>query len=399
VSRWLTDLSDPQVVLNDAMISKAKELVAGTQSELGKIAAIARFSQEINYVSIQIGIGRGGGYRPHPATEIFAKAYGDCKDKTNLMRALLKAVGITSYPVSIFSGNRYYVREEWPSPQQFNHCIIAVKVSESIQAPAVVRHEKLGPLLFFDPTDSYTCLGDIPGHEQGSLALLVAGDAGGVLRMPMSPPEANRTERSLELELLADGSIQSRVHEEMTGEAATIARAQFRELAQDAYSRMIERWISGTVRGAKVSKIDFQADKAGGRTALDVQFAAERYGQLMQGKLLIFNPTIVSRRDSVDMTEPLRKLPIVVDSEAFSETLQLKLPAGFVVDEMPDPVDLKAAFGSYHTECSSKEGNLTYRRSLTLSNAVLPAAQYGEIRKFFVSIRDSEQSPVVLMKK
>jgi hypothetical protein len=399
VSSWLASLNDPQVMLNDAMIAKAKELIAGASSEFEKIAAIARFSQQINYVSIQTGIGRGGGYRPHPATEIFAKSYGDCKDKTNLMRALLKAVGISSYPVSIYSGNRYYVLEDWPSPQQFNHCIIAVKVSDSIQAPAVVRYGKLGSLLIFDPTDLYARLGDIPGHEQGSLALIVAGDAGGIVRMPESAPESNRTERSLNLELLADGSIQTRIREEMSGDSAVMGRAQFRELTKDAYDKMIEAWVSGSVRGAKVSVIDFKADEVSGRSTLDVDFAAARYGQLMQGRLLVINPTIVSRRNSVELTEPTRKLPVVIESGAFEEKLQLKLPAGFVVDEMPEPIDLKTAFGTYRAECISKEGSLLYRRSLVLQNAVLPSGQYEEIRKFFVSIRDFEQSPVVLLKK
>ena len=399
VSLWLTALSDPQVEPNDAMIAKAKELVAGASTELEKIAAIARFSQNINYISIQTGIGRGGGYRPHPAPEIFAKAYGDCKDKTNLMRALLKSVGITSYPVSIYSGDRYYVREEWPSPQQFNHCIIAVKVGDSIQLPAVIRHEKLGSLLIFDPTDPYTRLGDIPGQEQGSLALIVAGEEGGLVRMPASPPEMNRTNRTLDLELLADGSIQSRVREEMSGEAAASGRAEFQEAAKDLYDQLIESWISGTVRGAKVSKIDFKADETSGRSTLDVDFAAARYGQLMQGKLLVFTPAIVSRRNSVELTEPTRRLPVVIESGAFEERLQLKIPAGFVVDEMPETIDLKTAFGAYRAECSAKEGRLLFRRSLVLQNAVLPPGQYVEIRKFFVSIRDFEQTPVVLLRK
>jgi hypothetical protein len=315
------------------------------------------------------------------------------------MRALLKTIGITAYPVSIYSGNRYYVREEWPSPQQFNHCIIAVKVSDSVQAPAIIRHEKLGSLLIFDPTDNYTRLGDIPEHEQGSLALLVAGDAGGILRMPMSPPDSNRTERSLDLELLADGSIQAKVREEMTGGAATAARAEFHERTQEAYGKMIEEWVSRNVRGAKIAKVDFKPDTTGGRTSLDVQFSAARYGQLMQGKLLMINPTIVARRNSMELTEPSRKLPIVIESGAFTEALQLKLPPGFVVDEMPDTVDLKTDFGVYHAECASKEGNLSYRRSLVMNNAVLPAEKYGEVRKFFNSILGFEQSPVVLLKK
>ena len=398
VSLWLTRLSDPQVSLDDAMKAKAEALIEGAQTELEKIEAIARFCQSISYISIQTGIGRGGGYQPHSATEIFAKAYGDCKDKTNLMRALLKAIGITSYPVSIYSGNRYYVREEWPSPQQFNHCIIAVKVSESIQAPAIIRHETFGSLLIFDPTDSYTRLGEIPGHEQGSLALLVAGNDGGLLRIPASKPEANRLERSLDMELSADGAINARVREEMTGEAATMGRAQFRELSQEAYTKMIERWISGTVRGSRVTKIDFQSDPSVPRPTLEVDFTAQRYAQLMQGRLLVFNPTIVSRRDTMELTEPTRKLPIVIESEAFEEKLHVKIPAGFAVDEIPLPIDLKTNFGAYQAEFSSQDGDILYKRSLVLRNAVLPAEQYDAVREFFMSVRNFEQSPIVLIK-
>jgi len=39
-----------------------------------------------------------------------------------------EAVGIDAIPISIYAGDPDYVRAEWPSPQQFNHCIIAVKV-------------------------------------------------------------------------------------------------------------------------------------------------------------------------------------------------------------------------------------------------------------------------------
>jgi len=101
VSTWLASLNDPRAVPDDSISSKAQSLVEGKSSELERISAIAKYAQEINYVSIQIGAGRGGGYQPHAAAEVFQKAYGDCKDKANLMRAMLKSVGVESYPVAI----------------------------------------------------------------------------------------------------------------------------------------------------------------------------------------------------------------------------------------------------------------------------------------------------------
>src|SRR5215510_1039457 len=172
VAAWMSELEDPQVIVDDALARKAYELTALAKTEYEKIQAIAEYAQKIQYISIQTGIGRGGGYRPHSSNEVFAKSYGDCKDKANLMRAMLKVVGITAIPVSIYAGDPTYVRTSWPSPQQFNHCIIAVKVSDQTQASTIIQHPTLGRLLIFDPTDQETPIGDLPFHLQGSLALL-----------------------------------------------------------------------------------------------------------------------------------------------------------------------------------------------------------------------------------
>src|SRR5205823_1227749 len=106
------------------------------------------------------------GYKPHAAAEVFAKQYGDCKDKANLMRAMLKSIHIESYLVLLFSGDSTVVREEWPSPAQFNHCIIAVKLNEGSTTTSVVDLPVAGRLLIFDPTDEFTSMGDLPLEEQ-----------------------------------------------------------------------------------------------------------------------------------------------------------------------------------------------------------------------------------------
>jgi len=100
------------------------------------------------------------------------------------MRAMLKALNIQSYPVLIYSGDPNFVQEIWPSPRQFNHCIVAIKVGDETQLGAVLNHPTLGRLLIFDATDDITPVGDLPSYEQGSFALIAAGDAGSLLKMP-----------------------------------------------------------------------------------------------------------------------------------------------------------------------------------------------------------------------
>lgn len=396
VSRWASELSDPQTELNDAVAGKARDLIANAKTEFEKIQAIGRFAQNISYISIQIGMGR---FRPHSAIDVFSKAYGDCKDKANLMRAMLKAVGITAYPVIIYSGDPTYVREEWPSPTQFNHAIIAVKVSEETAAPTIITHPKLGRLLVFDPTDDNTPVGDLPDHEQGSFALIAAGENGSLQKMPITPPEANKLEREADLTLDVQGSLTAVLRERSVGQSAVGERRLFRSLARPEYVKRIEGWVTRNATGARVSKVEPADNQRDGRFALDVEFAVPGYAQSMRGQLLVFKPVIVSRRDSLDLTATARRHPLVLDAEAFSETVRVKLPTGFEVDEMPDAAKLETPFGKYTATYEVKDGHLIFKRSLVVQAGMIPAAQYSQVREFFGRIRGVEVAPVVLAKK
>jgi hypothetical protein len=399
VSYWLTQLHDPQAVPNEALSAKARELTANAKTELDKIRAIGAYVQNIRYISIDIGVSRGGGMRPHAAMDVFAKSYGDCKDKANLMRAMLKVIGITAYPVVIYSGDADYVREEWASPHQFNHCIVAVKVSEETQVATIITHPKLGRLLIFDATDDNTPVGDLPDQEQGSLALIVAGEAGSLVRMPVTPAETNLLDRRVEASLAADGSLTAAIREKAAGRWAVGYRREFRGLSRPDYQKTIEGWITSGASGARVSKVEPRDDLSGGRFDLDIDFTAQAYAQLMQDRLLVFKPAIVSRRESLSLTEVKRMHPIVIKATAYSESVSVKLPAGFVVDEMPDPVKLETSFGSYATTYEVKDGQLLFTRKLVQRAATIPVDGYASVRSFFQKIRAAELAPVVLARK
>jgi hypothetical protein len=396
VSRWYTELSDPQVTLDDAVAGKARELTANSKTELEKIRAIARYVQDVQYISIQIGMGR---YRPHSATDVFSKSYGDCKDKANLMRTMLKAVKIPSYLVLIFSGDPNYVRQEWPSPTQFNHAIIAVQVSEETNVPTVIEHPKLGRLLIFDATDDNTTVGDLPVYEQGSFALVAAGADGSLVRMPTTPPEANRMEREAEVILTREGAITAKVKERSQGQAAVSERELFRRLSRSDYLKVIETWITKGTMGARVNKIEPVDDRLEGRFALDVDFTAERYAQIMQDRLLVFKPAIVSRLEALVLTGTSRKAPVVLKSNAFTETVRVQLPEGFEVDEMPEALKIETPFGKYTATYEIKAGQLLFTRTLSMRAMTIPVEQYSGVRSFFERIRATEQAPVVLARK
>lgn len=108
---------------------------------------------------------------------------------------------------------------------------------------------------------------------------------------------------------------------------------------------------------------------------------------------------IVSRRSSVFLTDAKRKYPVVLESDSYSETVKIKLPSGFDVDEMPDQIELNQPFGNYSATFEVKEGLLLFKRSLALKSATVPVEQYAAVRGFFERIQAVEQASVVLIKK
>jgi hypothetical protein len=399
VSRWVTEVTEAPAQPDAAIAAKAQALTAGSKTELQRIQAIGHFVQAMKYISIQIGVGRGGGYRPKPASDVLVKEYGDCKDKATLMRALLKAVGIESYIVPIYSGDRSYVREDWPSPQQFNHVIVAVRVSGSTEAPAVIEHAVLGRLLLFDPAAGNTPVGDLPIYEQGGLALVAAGDRGELIRMPMTPPSSNTVEREIRAVLDANGTLVAKLLEVSHGQTAARDRTVLHGRSALEYRKVIEDSISATVPGARFSKIEPIDAFTQGRFTLEAQFVGPGYAQIRANRLMVFKPVIVVRRNSVFLTERKRSYPVLLNPAGYQETVSVRLPPGFKVDELPDPENFETPFGRYAASCRANQGELVCTRTLEIRAATVPVSQYQAVREFFERILNEEQTPVVLVRE
>jgi hypothetical protein len=399
VSLWATRLYEPQAIVDDEIAAKARDLTAGAQTELEKIRAIGTYVQNLQYISIDIGVGYGNGFKPRPSSLVLSRGYGDCKDKANLMRALLKALKIDAYPVVIYSGDPTFVREEWASPQQFNHCIIAVRVGDATKASTIIEHATLGRLLIFDATDPYTPVGDLPDYLQGSHALIVAGDKGGLAKMPLTSAEASLLERTISVDLKPTGEITGTISEKARGQTSSLFRRESRELSAPDYKKAIEGWLTRGATGAQLVNVVQNDRPVENLFELDVDFRAPIYGQVMQDRLLVFKPVIVGRRHGVYLTETKRTNPIELDSTAMKESVVVNLPIGFAVDEVPDAVNLETQFGKYSTSYEVKADKLIFKRSLVTNRAILPVESYNAVKEFFTKIRAAEQSPVVLIRK
>ncbi len=403
VSHWLSGFMDPPAEPTALVRAKAAELTSGAKTEMDKIRAIAAFAQQTNYVEVAMNITKGGGYTPHSAEQVLTRNYGDCKDKAGLMRALLKASGIDAYTIVIFSGDREFVHPQWPSPNQFNHAIVAVKVSPETVAASVLNHPRLGRLLIFDPTDPVTPVGDLPTDEQSSFALVVAAEDGDLIKMPQLPPSSARIERTVDARMDESGHLAAHLVTEFFGESGASVRYMTSHGGVDKLKQTLERSYSRRLGGVTLDKISPEDHAAEDRMELGVDLGVGQFGQFMQQKMLMVKPGVLAPDTDYVFSNMERKLPVRLESRLRQDSVVIQLPAGFVVDEIPEPVKIDSPYGVYHASWKTgdeKNSNpsVTFEQSLEVKEVIATPAEYTKIKDFFDRVLGSQSAPVILLK-
>jgi hypothetical protein len=314
------------------------------------------------------------------------------------MRALLKAVGIDSYLVTISADDRTYVLPEGASPEQFDHAIIAVKVSDGVALPTVIADSPLGRLLIFDPTDSITPVGSLPKEEQGSYALVIAASGGALLKMPLLPASANRIEATAEAAMNANGGITASLQRQYFGQSGIPLRAVDKLRGHEELQKRFERGFTRRLGGVTIKSVVAEGSDDS-RLAVKIDLTAERFGQVMQDRLLIVRPGTLSSGGDYYFTSRKRSSPVKLEADLRHDSIKVKLPDGFKLDELPAPAKVESPYGSIQAMWAVREGEVVMEQTLEIRDMVVPASDFAQVRDFFDKVAGVEGAPVVLTRQ
>lgn len=124
VAKWADALFRVDEPSHAAIVSLANEIEAAHPDRDGRIVAAIRFVQDdIRYLGIEMG---RGSHEPRQPSVVLAQRYGDCKDKALLLAALLRQLGVQSWPALVNTKMRQRLDEYLPSPFLFDHVITEV---------------------------------------------------------------------------------------------------------------------------------------------------------------------------------------------------------------------------------------------------------------------------------
>jgi hypothetical protein len=397
IGEWYTQLASPQSEGPADIASASRSLTTANADFMDRIQKVAAFMQQhIRYVGIEIGI---GGYLPHSAEEVYRNQYGDCKDKVTLMIAMLDAVGVHATWVMVDT-DRGVIDPNVPSLIG-NHVIAAIEIPAGYQNPAlkaVISANDGKRYLIFDPTNEYVPIGLLPTYLQGSTGLLLNGANSQAISLPVLKPGSDTVTRTADFTLAADGTLAGTVTVKRLGASSDGLRRFFLMTSADDQLKSIENSLRSDFASFTVDTATVQNAQALGQQMVQrYQVTAPSYAK-NAGTLLLVRPRVVGS-DAFTLQPSWRKYPVEFDGTGnWNDTFNLKIPAGYTVDDLPDPMDVDTPFATYHSDVKADGDILHYTREYTVKKLELDAADYGKLRELESKIYTDENRDAVLKK-
>ena len=383
VAMWYKALAKGRYDLPQSAVQKVQKLVSKASSDRQKVEILYRYLQDqTRYVAIELGI---GAWQPYSAEWVLKNKYGDCKDLSTFMIAMLKACGISAYPTLIGTRDRGVLIREFPS-SQFNHCIAFVPLKRDT--------------LWLECTADLIAAGHLPAMDEGCDVLVVKEDAGEIIRTPQSTSRDNRQISAITGRLTSLGTFTFSGELSGTGHVATKLRHNLH--GNKAEGR--KRYLSGQlgkylpVLDLATYEIDHLNEDFDQPLEVRLSGTSGKFGT-RSAKRLFVNPNIVNRATPRDVPREKERQFSVYHSYPYThiDSLSIDIPEGYALETAPETKEITMPFGSFKTTYRFSDGALHHTRTFALTEKQIPLSQYETYVAFMQEIVKADQTPYVFV--
>jgi len=381
--KWCYALYKDRDKLPAKDIEEIKDRIASLKSTREKIKSLYEYMQsKTRYVSIQLGI---GGWQPFDAEFVSSHGYGDCKALVNYMAAILKQVGIQSYPVLIHGGTDLDpMVVEFPS-NQFNHVILSVPFEKDT--------------VWLECTSQHIPFNTLSDFTENRTALLLTSNGGVVVHTPSTSSAENLQDRFITVWLNINGSANASITTKLFGNQMIGVQSSLIHKTPDERNQwMLERieMPDITLKSLAIKGLNDHSPEI----TLDVTSIFTRYASVSGGRMF-FNPNILEKRLYVPPPMEKRKSPIHYDYPYLDrDSVYFAIPNSHFIETLPKEVFITSSFGTYQGKTVALgDTAVVHTRRIEICQTKIPPDQYNEYRNFWSSVAKVERAQVVLKMK
>ena len=388
IAKWFWGLQAPQAKASEAIKKTVNTLIAGKQTEEERARVIYDWvANRTRYVGLEFGI---SAFKPHAASEVHDKLYGDCKDKATLLVTMLGLAGIKASPVLLHAEEHRAVDQGLPTLNAFNHCIALAQVS--------------GREVWLDATAETCAYGDIPAGDRGSRVLVVNDGKGEFKTIPTYSAAENGMTVHSDITLRPDGGADTKVNFVMRGESGQGMRYRAKAYTPDQRRQMMNAMAQRLSTGATMKAFDLPdgTDK-NGPYEMKLSASAPNFAKKTSSLLLLpVGLGTGGNERGNPYTQEERTWPVVEESASQTESVTVyHLPEGYTIEDIPTDVSLVGPLQEYHRkiEKSADGKTLTVTSTVVEKPGSVPAADYKKVKNYYDEMLKTSDDQIVLRKK
>ncbi|HET9836949.1 MAG TPA: DUF3857 domain-containing protein [Candidatus Angelobacter sp.] len=373
---WYAGLIRPQFALDSSLESELQRVLQNARGDRERIAAIQEFVlRSTHYVALEFGI---YSYKPYPVSQIYARRFGDCKDKASLMISLLRAAGIDAEIALVRTRSLGNVAGDPASVAVFNHAIVYLPKYD----------------LWLDGTAEYAGR-ELPVEDQGAMALTVSLDGMAQLRrVPMSKAADNVTRHTIRATLSAQGAIQFSGSTVTRGEDAPGLRHDLavREQQLDTFRRELAEVFPSVqvdhvaVRGAEELSSAVSVDFQGALNSFEQKRIVALSSSWMPRSYVAALAASGTRTQDLVLPSPWTT----------EEEIHIALPPGAEVTLLPRDQNLSGSFGSVRVHYKKSAGEIVVQSRVEFEKARISAQDYPAFRQFCSQVERSFRNEITV---
>jgi hypothetical protein len=379
--KWIAKLNAGRDVLPEARAAEIRDLVKDAGDDLEKVRILYKYMQSrTRYFNIALGI---GGLQPAPAAVVDEVGYGDCKGLSNYMKALLKAVGITSHYTIVESGEDFpQIITEIPK-HQFNHAILCVPLKSDT--------------VWLECTNQIAQFGFLGDFTSDRHVLLIKDDGGEIVRTPVYSITDNYQNTRASVTLTPDGNGEATITRNFGG-------LQFNDQMGNLYASPEDQkeWLYEyyDIPNYQLENYSFVKDPADNpRAMLKSGVKLTNYASA-SGKRLFLPLNLTNRFTTLPPKVKTRRTNIRRTYQYLdADTIEYIIPENMEVEFLPDNKEINSAFGVYKASVAKKDNSILYIREVKMYKGTFPKETYGDFVKFFNDMNVADKCQAILIKK
>ena len=324
------------------------------------------------------------GLKVKNADDIWAQQRGNDDEITRLFVAMARAAGLKAYGAAVVDRDEDVFNPGYLSWDQMHDELAIVSID--------------GKEAFFDPGQRYCEFGKLHWKHTWVGGIRQTGDGTTIFSTPGVTYKDNDLERIAKVTLDAEGHVNGRIYETMSGAEALRWRQAALRGDEAGIKKEFEEKLQHSVPPGVQVKINHFVGIADYTTPLMAVVDVSGALGTQTGKH-VFMPAVFFEAGNAPLfSETQREDPVDLHYPYMvQDQVDLTLPPNISVDSLPPTGDVPLPKSAdYVAQYGSKENVFEYRRRLRVATFLYLAAEYPSLRSFFQKVSAADQEQVAL---